>query len=188
MVLDFSSGSLIKADAVCTTALAAIMLSSDTDQGCEHGPQALASRPCCRRFLFMFITLLASDGKPFAFKFDTYYRKNPLYAGLFTTVGLEQASPPQKGGTFAHHLLAHGRRHFHLPECHRDRNQHGHGTGSPLCTLASAISRLAAAGRCHGKTFVSMATQQVLKWGWAAATFWAHLRRPCRRSPGPRSH
>ena len=64
MVLDFSSGSLlIKADAVCTTALAAIMLLIGywiKDQ--EHGPQALTRHPgsCCRSgFLFMFITFMA---------------------------------------------------------------------------------------------------------------------------------
>lgn len=90
MVLDFSSGSLlIKADAVCTTALAAIMLLIGY---WIKGKSAALRRYCIPApvvggFLFMFITFIGHQTGAYAFKFDTYYQ-NPFMLAFFTTVGL----------------------------------------------------------------------------------------------------
>ena len=148
MVLDFSSGSLlIKADAVCTTALAAIMLLI----GYWIKDKSTALRRYCipapvvGGFLFMFITFIGHQTEAFAFKFDTYYQ-NPFMLAFFTTVGLGASlSLLKKGGTL---LIIYW-------------------------LTAGAISMIGGHGAAgaYGKTFVSMGYPAGLEVGMAAATF-----------------
>ena len=176
MVLDFSSGSLlIKADAVCTTALAAIMLLI----GYWIKDKSTALRRYCipapvvGGFLFMFITFIGHQTEAFAFKFDTYYQ-NPFMLAFFTTVGLGASlSLLKKGGTL---LIIYWLTAGAISIC---QNAIGIGismaTGleAPYALLASAISMIGGHGAAgaYGKTFVSMGYPAGLEVGMAAATF-----------------
>lgn len=79
----------IKASAICTTALAAVMLLIGYwVKGKSNALQKYCiPAPVVGGFLFMFVTFIGHQSGTFAFKFDTYYQ-DPFMLAFFTTVGL----------------------------------------------------------------------------------------------------
>ncbi len=90
----------IKADAICTAALAAVMLLIGYWVKNRIGAlqKYCIPAPVVGGFLFMFITFIGHQTGAFGFKFDTYYQ-NPFMLAFFTTVGLGASlSLLKKGG------------------------------------------------------------------------------------------
>lgn len=165
----------IKASAICTTALAAVMLLIGY---WLKGKIAALQKYCIPApvvggFLFMFVTFIGHQSGAFAFKFDTYYQ-SPFMLAFFTTVGLgASVSLLKKGGTL---LIVYWLVAGIISIC---QNVIGIGiskaTGleAPYALLASAISMIGGHGAAgaYGKTFVDMGYPAGMEVGAAAATF-----------------
>ncbi len=165
----------IKASAICTTALAAVMLLIGYwVKGKSNALQKYCiPAPVVGGFLFMFVTFIGHQSGTFAFKFDTYYQ-DPFMLAFFTTVGLgASVSLLKKGGAL---LIVYWLTAGIISVC---QNIIGItiskviGLEAPYALLASAISMIGGHGAAgaYGKTFVSMGYPAAFEVGMAAATF-----------------
>ena len=165
----------IKANAICTTALAAVMLLIGYWlKGKIYALQKYCiPAPVVGGFLFMFVTFIGHQSGAYAFKFDTYFQ-SPFMLAFFTTVGLgASVSLLKKGGTLliVYWLVSGIISIF--------QNVIGiaistvTGLEPPYALLASAISMIGGHGAAgaYGKTFVDMGYPAGMEVGAAAATF-----------------
>lgn len=165
----------IKASAICTTALAAVMLLIGY---WLKGKIAALQKYCIPApvvggFLFMFVTFIGHQSGAFAFKFDTYYQ-SPFMLAFFTTVGLgASVSLLKKGGTL---LIIYWLVSGIISICQNVIGiaiSKATGLEAPYALLASAISMIGGHGAAgaYGKTFVDMGYPAGMEVGAAAATF-----------------
>lgn len=126
----------INADAVMTTAMAAVLLLigyfikskvSILNKYCIPAPVVGG-------FLFMFVTFAGHVTNTFKFNFTTSFQ-DPFMLAFFTTVGLGASfSLLKKGGILLVIYWATARCNFDFPERHRHCGQQGHQPRSPLCS------------------------------------------------------
>ena len=164
-----------KADAIMTTAMAAVLLLIGF---WIKGKVKVLNKYCIPApvvggFLFMFITFIGHTTNTFAFHFDTYFQ-NPFMLAFFTTVGLGASFQLlKKGGMLLviYWLVAGA-----ISVC---QNFIGIGVGkligleAPYALLASAISMIGGHGAAgsYGSTFADMGYPAAMEVGAAAATF-----------------
>ena len=164
-----------KADAVMTTAMAAVLLLIGF---WVKGRVKVLNKYCIPApvvggFLFMFITFIGHITSTFAFNFDTYFQ-SPFMLAFFTTVGLGASFQLlKKGGMLLviYWLIA-----GVISVC---QNCIGIGVSkvvgleAPYGLLASAISMIGGHGAAgsYGSTFAEMGYSAGMEVGAAAATF-----------------
>lgn len=164
-----------KADAIMTTAMAAVLLLIGfwIKSKVKVLNKYCIPAPVVGGFLFMFITFIGHTTNTFAFNFDTYFQ-NPFMLAFFTTVGLGASFQLlKKGGMLLviYWLVAGA-----ISVC---QNFIGIGVGkligleAPYALLASAISMIGGHGAAgsYGSTFVDMGYPAAMEVGAAAATF-----------------
>ena len=165
----------IKADAICTAALAAVMLLIGYWVKNRIGAlqKYCIPAPVVGGFLFMFITFIGHQTGAFGFKFDTYYQ-NPFMLAFFTTVGLGASLSLLKkgGGLLIIYWLTAGIISF-FQNVIGIAISKATGLAEPYALLASAISMIGGHGAAgaYGKTFVEMGYPAGMEVGAAAATF-----------------
>ena len=164
-----------KADAVMTTAMAAVLLLIGfwIKSKAKVLNKYCIPAPVVGGFLFMFITFIGHVTTTFAFNFDTYFQ-SPFMLAFFTTVGLGASFQLlKKGGMLLviYWLIA-----GVVSVC---QNFIGIGVGklvgleAPYALLASAISMIGGHGAAgsYGSTFAEMGYSAGVEVGAAAATF-----------------
>ena len=164
-----------KADAIMTTAMAAVLLLIGfwIKSKVKVLNKYCIPAPVVGGFLFMFITFIGHTTNTFAFNFDTYFQ-NPFMLAFFTTVGLGASFQLlKKGGMLLviYWLVAGA-----ISVC---QNIIGIGVGkligleAPYALLASAISMIGGHGAAgsYGSTFAEMGYPAAMEVGAAAATF-----------------
>lgn len=164
-----------KADAVMTTAMAAVLLLIGfwIKSKAKVLNKYCIPAPVVGGFLFMFITFIGHVTTTFAFNFDTYFQ-SPFMLAFFTTVGLGASFQLlKKGGMLLviYWLIAGVVSIF--------QNFIGIGVGklvgleAPYALLASAISMIGGHGAAgsYGSTFAEMGYSAGVEVGAAAATF-----------------
>lgn len=164
-----------KADAIMTTAMAAVLLLIGfwIKSKVKVLNKYCIPAPVVGGFLFMFITFIGHTTNTFAFHFDTYFQ-NPFMLAFFTTVGLGASFQLlKKGGMLLviYWLVAGA-----ISVC---QNFIGIGVGkligleAPYALLASAISMIGGHGAAgsYGSTFADMGYPAAMEVGAAAATF-----------------
>ena len=164
-----------KADAVMTTAMAAVLLLIGfwIKSKAKVLNKYCIPAPVVGGFLFMFITFIGHVTTTFAFNFDTTFQ-SPFMLAFFTTVGLGASFQLlKKGGMLLviYWLIAGVVSIF--------QNFIGIGVGklvgleAPYALLASAISMIGGHGAAgsYGSTFVEMGYSAGVEVGAAAATF-----------------
>lgn len=164
-----------KADAIMTTAMAAVLLLIGfwIKSKVKVLNKYCIPAPVVGGFLFMFITFIGHTTNTFAFNFDTYFQ-NPFMLAFFTTVGLGASFQLlKKGGMLLviYWLVAGA-----ISVC---QNFIGIGVGkligleAPYALLASAISMIGGHGAAgsYGSTFADMGYPAAMEVGAAAATF-----------------
>lgn len=164
-----------KADAIMTTAMAAVLLLVGF---WLKGKVKVLNKYCIPApvvggFLFMFLTFIGHTTNTFAFNFDTYFQ-SPFMLAFFTTVGLGASFQLlKKGGMLlvVYWLIAGVISVF--------QNFIGIGVSkligleAPYALLASAISMIGGHGAAgsYGATFAEMGYSAGMEVGAAAATF-----------------
>ena len=164
-----------KADAVMTTAMAAVLLLIGfwIKSKAKVLNKYCIPAPVVGGFLFMFITFIGHVTTTFAFNFDTTFQ-SPFMLAFFTTVGLGASFQLlKKGGMLLiiYWLIAGVISIF--------QNFIGIGVGklvgleAPYALLASAISMIGGHGAAgsYGSTFAEMGYSAGVEVGAAAATF-----------------
>lgn len=164
-----------KADAVMTTAMAAVLLLIGfwIKSRVKVLNKYCIPAPVVGGFLFMFITFIGHTTSTFAFNFDTYFQ-SPFMLAFFTTVGLGASFQLlKKGGMLLviYWLIA-----GVISVC---QNFIGIGVSkvvgleAPYGLLASAISMIGGHGAAgsYGSTFAEMGYSAGMEVGAAAATF-----------------
>lgn len=165
----------IKADAVMTLAIAAVLLLIGyfVRNKVKFLSKYCIPAPVVGGFLFMLVTWIGHATKTFAFSFDTYFQ-NPFMLAFFTTVGLGASlSLLKKGGLL---LII-----YWVIACVVSIFQNAIGVGvggllglqAPYALLASAISMIGGHGAAlaYGTTFEEMGYTAAKLAGAAAATF-----------------
>ena len=165
----------ISADAVMTTAMAAVLLLIGfwIKNNVKILNKYCIPAPVVGGFLFMFITFIGHTTGTFEFKFDTYFQ-SPFMLAFFTTVGLGASFQLlKKGGMLLviYWLIAGVISVF--------QNFIGIGVSkiigleAPYGLLASAISMIGGHGAAgsYGATFAEMGYSAGMEVGAAAATF-----------------
>lgn len=164
-----------KADAIMTTAMAAVLLLIGfwIKSKAKVLNKYCIPAPVVGGFLFMFITFIGHVTTTFAFNFDTTFQ-SPFMLAFFTTVGLGASFQLlKKGGMLLviYWLIAGVISIF--------QNFIGIGVGklvgleAPYALLASAISMIGGHGAAgsYGSTFAEMGYSAGVEVGAAAATF-----------------
>lgn len=165
----------INADAVTTTAMAAVMLLIGFFVKAKVGvlTKYCIPAPVVGGFIFMFVTFFGHMSGTFKFNFDTYFQA-PFMLAFFTTVGLGASfTLLKKGGAllFVYWICSAIISVF--------QNIIGIGVGkvigleAPYALLASAISMCGGHGSAgsYGPTFVDMGYSAGVEVGAAASTF-----------------
>ena len=164
-----------KADAIMTTAMAAVLLLIGfwIKSKVKVLNKYCIPAPVVGGFLFMFITFIGHTTNTFAFNFDTYFQ-NPFMLAFFTTVGLGASFQLLKKGGML--LVIYWLVAGVISVC---QNIIGIGVGkligleAPYALLASAISMIGGHGAAgsYGSTFAEMGYPAAMEVGAAAATF-----------------
>ncbi|MEG2203961.1 MAG: sodium/glutamate symporter [Oscillospiraceae bacterium] len=165
----------IKADAVMTLAMAAILLIIGyfVKKKVHFLEKYCIPAPVVGGFLFMFVTWAGYSTNSFAFTFDGYFQ-NPFMLAFFTTVGLGASlSILKKGGVLLIIYWAVCCIVSIIQNCIGIGVSFATGLQAPYALLCSAISMIGGHGAAlaYGTTFEGMGYASAKLVGAAAATF-----------------